>query len=62
MEIIQYQIRDKSHCKVCKFFGIPFIKMIVFKTSEEFTCAAYCPRCGKYIENVKKEDVKVIKR
>ncbi len=57
MKIIQYQIKDKSHCKACNFSGIPFIKMITFRTSEDFVCAAYCPRCDRYIENVRKQDV-----
>ena len=59
MKRIQYQIKYKTLCKTCNHFAIPFIKMIIFKNSKDFVVAAYCQKCGKYIENIPRKDVKI---
>jgi len=61
MKRIQYKIDIKMQCKNCGHEGFPYIKMITFKTSNKFSAAAHCQRCGKWIENVRKKDIKTIK-
>jgi len=61
MKKIQYEIKNKAHCKFCGHSGIPHIKMVTFKNSKEFSCSAICPKCGKWIENVPMKDVKTRK-
>ena len=59
MKRIQYQIKDKILCKRCNHFAIPFIKTITFKNSKSFVVAAYCQKCGKYIENIPRKDIEI---
>lgn len=44
-------------CNFCQHDGYPYIKMIQFKTSEKYSASANCQKCGKWIDNVKMEDV-----
>ena len=59
MKRIQYEIKYKIRCRDCGHLGFPYIKMITFKNSKELSCAATCQKCGKWIENVPKQDVNV---
>ena len=56
MKIIQYQTKEKTKCKACRYFGVPLIKI------KKKVYAAYCSGCNRYIENVRKIDIKIIKR
>jgi len=57
MNSIQYKIKPKKKCRACNWEGIPYVKMVIFKNTESYSCAAYCPKCGKYIENVPKSEM-----
>jgi len=59
MKKIQYQIKYKIKCPTCGHLGFPYIKMITFKNSDNFTCAAYCRKCDRYIDNIPKTNVQV---
>ncbi len=61
MNKIQYKIKNKMECKNCNHNGFPYIRMIIFKNSEKFSASAFCQKCGKWIDNVNMEDVRVIK-
>ena len=57
MKRIQYKINFKMKCSSCGHDGYPYIKMIRFKNSTEYSVAANCQKCGKWIENVKMQDI-----
>ena len=61
MKKINYQTEKKLQCKSCKHVGWPFIKMITFHNSEDFLVAAHCRKCGKYIDNVPRKNIKIMK-
>ena len=61
MKRIQYKIKHKIHCQYCKCLVVPYVKIIQFRNSKEFICAAHCPKCDRYIENVPKEYIKIKK-
>jgi len=48
----------KIQCKHCGLLVTPYIKKNNFKKSTMFVYAAYCPKCGKYIENVLRKNEK----
>lgn len=54
---INYQTKIKLTCQYCGHTAIPYIKMINFQISTEFSCTANCPRCGCYIGNLAKNDI-----
>jgi len=58
-----YKTNKKLTCrqKICKFVGIPNIKIIRFKNSKDFSVSAYCWKCNSYIENIPMQDVQVKK-
>ncbi len=53
-----YRIKHKISCKDCGCLVAPHIKKAKFRGSKAFLYAAYCPRCGKYMENIPEIELK----
>ena len=59
MKKIHYQTKHKILCKFCRTTGEPYIRMIRFKNSKEYLCAAYCRKCNQFIENVPRASITI---